>query len=258
MKKIYKFTILMLLALLCTTFVHSHTAKADSSYRKGNTTYYIKTTKNGTDKYGVQRYKFTLMKKKYGNVSKVCTITSNKYSAEIVHYDEGYVYVQVAEDCDWMTCSIYEVDVEYKTSSRTKKNFEVNDRMPQKQRAYKSWIIGKSHTTAPGSFNLKVLDVDMGEVKKLGTSAVQYRKGKYLYYVDSKGLYDTDVMYTTKTQTVKIKCYNLESGKIYTLKKVKVNKGSIFSKISNKQAKYYYYTKSGKEMKYTIKFKGKN
>ena len=66
MKKICKITLIMLLALLCTTFVHSYTAKASNSYRKGNTTFYIKSKKADADKYGIIRYTYTMMKKKNG------------------------------------------------------------------------------------------------------------------------------------------------------------------------------------------------
>ena len=258
MKKICKITLIMLLALLCTTFVHSYTAKASNSYRKGNTTYFIKSKKADADKYGITRYTYTMMKKKNGKTSKVCVIAKNKYSADIVHYDEGCIYVQVDQDPDPYVKAIYEVDVEFNFSTKVINNFEVNKWMPKKHWAYKSYIVGKSATTAPGSFKLKVLDLDTGDVTQLGWSKVQYIKGKYLYYVDTKGLWDGDAGYTTKTQTVKIKCYNMESGKVSTLKKIKVNKHTYFSSITNKKAKYGYYAKPGKWKKVTVSFKGKN
>mgnify|MGYP004509396311 FL=1 len=258
MKKICKITLIMLLAFLCTTFVQSYTAKAGNSYKKGNTTYFIKTKQSGHDKHGCTRYTYTMMKKKNGYTSKVCVIAKNKFGADIVHYDEGYLYVQVDQDDEHYVKSIYEIDVESQCSTKVINNFEVNQWMPKKRWAYKSYIVGKSATTAPGSFKLKVLDLDTGDVTQLGWSKVQYIKGKYLYYVDTKGLWDGEAGYTTKTQTVKIKCYNMESGKVSTLKKIKVNKYTYFSSITNKKAKYGYYVKSGKWKNVTVRFKGKN
>ncbi len=234
---------------------------ANSPYINNNKIYYVN-KKEGTfvtDQYGIMRC--TLVLKEYDIKNRksktIGKIASDKVDGQIVYFYKNNLYIQLNEDVDGTVKSLYSINIKNGKCKKINKNFHIYSNAPNSNYSYKNFLVGKNYTTGTGGYQLKVVNLKTGKVRNVCKSCgATYVKGKYIYFVNRKGIYSEDATYALGYKTAKVNKIKFGKSKAKTLKKIKVNTCTWFNKLTNKKLVYTsVVSKSGSTKTKTIKFK---
>ncbi len=223
-----------------------------------NTIYYLETTSyyysDGALFWKLKLYSYDIVSTNKEYISDISKTDTKRYGEAFLKRGNT-IYIQTYdEDRDGLI--IYAVDLNSKKTKLICKNLYAMSVLNGCNDNYKNYLICKNRTTGAGGFELSVVNLKTKKVKKVCKNvACIYVKGKYVYYVDKKGIFSEDASYMEGYKTAKIKKYKFGAKKSKIIKKKKVRTSTYFYNMTKNKVYFREVCEDGNTKEGKIKFK---